>query len=262
MVGNYTQSQDNRIMMNSMKALEINGGRVDHGEVVKLTIPASESSYADAQLDDYHGHRRKDFRWHSGCELTLRARFSHEKGEIVGTAGFGFWNAPFGDPSYRWPALPKASWFFYASNHSDLPFAPQGPGRGWFVSTIDGYQAKAIVLAPFAPFLIILNNVPRLRRTIWPFIRRQLKISYRNLDLDMASWHSYRLSWTKDNCEFWVDEQQVYMTSFSPSGPMGFVCWIDNQYLVAKPTGAFRWGTIPLEAEQWLEISDLDISSL
>lgn len=249
-------------MTYSMNELEINGGRVDHGEVLKLTLAANVSSYADAQLDDYHGHRRKDFRWQPGCELTLKARFSHADGEIVGTAGFGFWNAPFGDPSYRWPALPKACWFFYASNHSDLPLAAQGPGRGWFVSTIDSTRANAIVLAPFAPFLIILNNVPRLRRTIWPFIRRQLKISHRNLDLDMASWHSYRLSWKEDECEFWVDERRVYTTSFSPRGPLGFVCWIDNQYLVAKPTGKFRWGTNPLDSEQWFEISELDISIL
>jgi hypothetical protein len=249
-------------MMNSMNALEINGGRVDQGKVAKLTLSTTESGYADAQLDDYHGFRRKDFRWQPGCEMTLKARFSHDRGDLAGTAGFGFWNAPFGDPSYRWPALPQASWFFYASHLSDLPFAHEGPGRGWFVSTIDSRQAKAVVLAPLTPFLVILNNVSRLRRSIWPFLRRQLKISYRALDIDMASWHSYRLCWTEEKCEFWVDERRVYKTSFSPNGPMGFVCWIDNQYLVAKPTGAFRWGTIPIESEQWLEISGFFISQL
>ncbi len=246
-------------MKNSMRVSEINGGRVEHGEIERLVLPSVGTGYSDAQIDDYGGLGRKAYRWRPGTVLELRARFSHKAGELVGTAGFGFWNAPFGDPTIRWPALPKAAWFFYASDHSDLPLARKGPGRGWFVSTIDSTQTEAIILAPFAPLLIVLNNVPPLRRTLWPFIRKRLRISYRQLDTELDSWHSYRLCWMEDRCEFWVDGDCIYQTLSSPNGPLGFVCWIDNQYLIAKPTGRIRWGTIPVKSEQWLEISEFKI---
>jgi hypothetical protein len=38
------------------------------------------------------------------------------------------------------------------------------------------------------------------------------------------------------------------------------VTWIDNQYAVASPEKGFRFGVIPTSREQWLEISDLEIS--
>jgi hypothetical protein len=262
MVGNYTQSQDNRLMTNSLQALEINGGKVERGEIHRLLLSVVDKGYSDAQLDDYAGLRRKDYPWWPGAVLELRARFSHKADHIVGTAGFGFWNAPFGDPSIPWPALPRTAWFFYASEHSNLPLAREGPGRGWFASTIDSTRVDALVLAPFAPFLVVLNNVPRLRRNLWPFIRKRLRMSYQQLEFELDGWHDYRLIWKEDRCEFWLDGECVLETRFSPSGPMGFVCWIDNQFLIAKPTGMIKWGSIPVVSEQWLEISELKLDHL
>ena len=178
------------------------------------------------------------------------------------SGGFGFWNAPFGYPTISWPALPKAAWFFYASDRSNLPLASQDAGRGWFASTIDSTRAEALIMAPFAPIFIILNNSTRLRRILWPFIRNRLRISYKELAVDMDDWHSYRLCWMEERCEFWVDETCFLRTDYSPYGPLGFVCWIDNQYLVATPSGRFRWGTLSLSTDQWLEISDLKLGAV
>lgn len=248
-------------MIPFLRHLEINGGRVEQQDTVRLVLPAGVDGYADAQLDDYGGRQRKDYLWHPGTQLELRSRFSHKIGQMVGTAGFGFWNAPFGDPTVRWPALPKAAWFFYSSDRSNLPLAPSGPGRGWFASTIDASRVDALIMAPFAPFLVILNNSSKLRRKIWPHIRHRLKISYQKIDAAMEDWHSYRLCWMEDRCEFWVDGNRVLRTSFSPNGPLGFVCWIDNQFLIATPSGRLKWGTQTVPREQWLEISDLNLDT-
>ncbi len=55
MVGNYTQCLDNRLMLPFSRDLEINGGRVEHGETIRLALPAGVDGYADAQIDDYGG---------------------------------------------------------------------------------------------------------------------------------------------------------------------------------------------------------------
>ena len=138
--------------------LELNGGLVTFGTTTTCWLPPVPAGYADAQFDDYAGdgsglwgwgHGR--FRWHPGLTLSLRARFSHEADRLVGTAGFGFWNSPFGDPSVPRPALPQATWFFFASEPSNLPLPLEGPGRGWFAATVDAGQRTAVSLIPLRP---------------------------------------------------------------------------------------------------------------
>jgi hypothetical protein len=149
--------------------LEMNGGFVETGPALRLVLPPVAAGYADAQVDDYglpSVKRRRDYLWQPGVRLSVKARFSHEAGALRGTAGFGFWNAPFGDPTVRWPALPQAVWFFYASAPSDLPLALSGPGQGWFAATIDAGQRSALALAPTAPLVLLLHQLPPLRRRL------------------------------------------------------------------------------------------------
>jgi hypothetical protein len=194
--------------------------------------------------------------------MDLRARFSHPEGELVGTAGFGFWNAPFGDPTVRWPTLPQANWFFYASRPSDLPFPEVGPGRGWFVATLDAVTPWMTILAPLALPILALNNIQPLRQRTWPAIRRPLRISHAPIELSMVEWHHYQLEWRPGGCRFLADDVPILETDCSPRGPLGFVCWLDNQYLAATPQGRFRWGTLPIRQRQWLEIADLRLESV
>lgn len=240
--------------------LEQGGGRVAVDGTIRMALPVGVSHYANAQLDDYAAApSRSNYPWRPGTILSLRARFSHEPGDLVGTAGFGFWNAPFGDPSTRWPALPQATWFFFAAAPTDLPLAPDGPGRGWFASTIDATRPGALALAPLAPAVLLLNQSPTIRKRLWPGIRQRLGMSFAPVPTSLTPWRDYRLEWRPDGCRFLVDGEPVVATPHSPQGPLGFVCWIDNQYLVATPRGRFAWGTRPPGVAQWLEVADLSI---
>lgn len=250
-------------MVNHYRKLEINGGKVSDNGLVHLALPPNIQGYADAQIDDYGGRLRKEYPWRMGTRLDLSARFSHTGDALTGTAGFGFWNAPFGDPTIRWPSLPQATWFFFASEPSDLPLAPyQQQGRGWFASTIDAKTYPATFLIPFAPLVILLNHFPHLASIIWPVVQRRLKISFFLLKSDLIQWHRYRIDWMAEACIFSVDEKQVFETDYSPMGSLGFVCWIDNQYLKLTPTGRLRWGTLSLDQYQWLEVKNIEISRL
>lgn len=247
----------------------MNGGQVVDGPLWRFALPPIADGYVDAQIDDYgrirQTHRwrpRRHYPWQPGVHLQLQGRFSHAAGELLGTAGFGFWNAPFGDPTIPWPALPQAVWFFYASAPSDLPLAAAGPGRGWFAATLDATTGPALAMLPAAPVILLLNQWPRLRQKLWPAIRRRLGISFQPLPAAMTAWHTYDLFWRADGCEFWVDDAVVLATPFSPRGPLGFVCWLDNQYMVLTVNGRFRWGTLPVQETQWMAVKDLQITTL
>ena len=246
------------------RLLELRGGLVTTGPPMTCWLPPVATGYADAQFDDYalrRGNGRGHYRWQPGTSLCLSARFSHEAEQLAGTAGFGFWNAPFGDPSVRWPALPQATWFFFASPPSNLPFPLTGPGRGWFAATIDAGRRTAVSLIPFAPLILLLNQATALRQRLWPRIRPRLGISFAPLPLAMTEWHEYKLNWLPDGCTFQVDGETVLQTPQSPRGPLGFVCWMDNQYMVATVDGRFRWGVLPTSATQWLDVSSLVIQA-
>ena len=248
-----------------LRRLALNGGIVTGPPIWRLTLPPIQAGYSDAQIDDYGLptiRRRRDYVWWPGIQLSLQARFSHPQDTLIGTAGFGFWNAPFGDPTVPLPALPQATWFFFASSPTDLPLAPTGPGRGWFASTLDATTRQAVMLAPLAPLVLLLNQVPSIRRRLWPGLQQRLGMSFAPIPVALTNWHTYQLQWAATHCTFWVDEQIILKTAHSPKGPLGFVCWLDNQYLVVTANGRFRWGTLPILTTQWLEVTDLTIRQL
>ncbi|MGH2537314.1 MAG: hypothetical protein ACRDHL_07965 [Candidatus Promineifilaceae bacterium] len=243
-----------------MRVLELNGGRVEgEGDAWRFALSPVSKGYANAQIDDLGSLRRGAYPWRPGACLQLRARFSHPAGQLRGTAGFGFWNAPFREPSLLAPALPQCAWFFYASAPNDLPLALEGPGRGWFVSTLDASPAKVWALAPLGPFLALALRHSRIRDRLWPWLRRRLGISFGSLATDITAWHDYSLHWSEGGCRFGVDGQTVLETPHSPAGPQGFVCWMDNRYLIASPTGRLKWGILRVGREQWMEVEQLEI---
>lgn len=243
----------------SFRRLELGGGQVDGDGPWTLRLPPLSGVYGDAQLDDY-GLRngRSQYPWRAPVTLRLRARFSHAADALVGTAGFGFWNAPFGDPTVRTPSLPRAAWFFYGDGRNHLPFAP-APGYGWMAATLDATTPQALALAPFAPLVMGVCQVTAVRRRLWPWVQAKLGIATTLLPMAMTDWHSYELQWRRNGCLFLVDGVPQLATPFSPGGPLGFVCWLDNQYLVATVTGRFRWGVTAVAKSQTMQIADLEI---
>ena len=226
-----------------------------------VNMDTSREHYSNAQVDDYQGLRRCQFRWRPPLKLTVRARFSHAcsdgQGVLGGTAGFGFWNDPFLMTERRLPTLPRALWFFYGSPPSDLKLDLNVPGAGWKAATIDALRAAAFLLAPIALPVAVLMNLPRLYRACWPPIQDALNIREALVEEAMTEWHTYVIKWGVGEATFLVDGRRVLESAPAPLGPLGFVMWLDNQYTVVKPWGRFRWGLLETPGRQWLEADRL-----
>jgi len=214
---------------------------------------------SNAQIDDYQGLARRRFRHRPPLTLTVRARFSHPVGELSGTAGFGFWNDPFMMTGMRMPTLPRAIWFFYASPPSDMRLALDVPGHGWKAAVIDALRPEFFLLLPFALPAVLLMNIRPLYRLLWPLAQKAVRVQETWLDLDMTAWHTYVIVWDKQRSQFWVDGKTVMANAPSPRGPLGFVMWFDNQYMVATPWGRFRYGLLNAPGRQWMQVDDLKI---
>lgn len=223
----------------------------------------SDQQYSNAQVDDYQGRPRRRFPWRPPLKLTVRARFSHPVGQVSGTAGFGFWNDPFLMTEARVPTLPRAIWFFYASPPSDMKLDKATPGRGWKAATIDALRPTAFILAPIALPAALLMNLRPLYRWLWPPIQRALNVEeavVSDADHVMTDWHTYVIEWGTKSAAFRVDGAPVLEDAPAPRGPLGFVIWLDNQYMIVKPWGRFGWGLLEAPGHQWLEVDWWEIS--
>lgn len=241
------------------RTTQVGGGHLIVSEAgLRLAlVGARRTRYADAQIDDYAGLARRHFPWRPPLRLTLRARAA---GPLLGTAGFGFWNNPF-SPLGGAPALPAAIWFFHAAPPSDMPLALGVPGHGWKAACIDATTPAALAWAPLALPVALANRLPALRRRIWPRVQRSLRIAELPLEAPGPAWRSYTLEWRTDGARFWVDGMLIFETSRAPQGPLGFVAWLDNQWMVAAPQGRFGWGLVDAPT-QWMEIAALTIEQL
>lgn len=253
-MGDLRQLLDSRL-----QSIEVGAGAVEdlNESAYRLAIPKCRQGYTNAQIDDYSANQR-GFPNRQGVVLTLEACFSHAADRLQGTAGFGFWNAAYGDVRRRLPRLPQAAWFFFASQPNDLPFAAQD-GRGWFASVIDTPRPRHIPTFLSLPFLWLPFQFPRIRRNLWPKTRRALGIRAAAIETPMQTWNHYQIEWLENGCTLSVNHKPVLQTTLSPRGPLGFVCWLDNQYLIATPTGRLRAGTLPTTNEQQLTVRNLTI---
>ena len=233
------------------------------GQTIRLITSGTVTGhYTDAQIDDYQGLTRRDFLWRPPLRLTVRARFSHPSGALRGTAGFGFWNDPFLMTGRRPPALPRAVWFFYSSPPSNMKLDLDAPGWGWKAATIDAMRWPFFGLLPTAPLAIPLMNIGPLYRAFWPLGQRAINVSEAVVPVEMTEWRLYQLDWSKKSVRFSVEGQPLLDCRTAPKGPLGFVLWLDNQYMVVTPWGKFGYGLLDGPDEQWLEVSRLKISGL
>jgi hypothetical protein len=233
-----------------------------------VNTDTSSRRYTDAQIDDYQGLPRRRFLWRPPLTLTMRARFSHPAGDgstrLRGTAGFGFWNDPFMMTGARMPTLPRAIWFFYASPPSNMKLDLHAPGYGWKAATIDALRPVALLLAPLAPLAVPLMNLRPLYRILWPPIQRTLSIKETTVETGMTEWHTYVIEWGMHRARFSVYEEErdsiaPVLDAPSPRGPLGFVMWLDNQYMIATPWGQLGWGLLDAPGRQWMEVDLLAI---
>ena len=231
------------------------------GTVRFLNVDTTSLQYSNAQIDDYQGLHRGRLPWRPPLTLAVRARFSAPEGSLKGTAGFGFWNDPFLMTEWRVPTLPRAVWFFYASPRSDIKLARNVPGHGWKAATVDALRPVSLMLALLAIPAVLAMNLSPLYRLLWPPIQNALRIREAPLDVAMTDWHSYVMEWGVERSCFFVDDRPVIENAPSPLGPLGFVMWLDNQYMVVKPWGRFDWGLLEAPGPQWLEVDRLAIET-
>lgn len=242
--------------------LEMGNGQVEQQAdafYCRLT-PNDGQAYHNAQLYNYANLPRRMYPCQAPLRLSLWAWASHPLEELRGTAGFGFWNHPFGCKfSLR---LPKALWFFFASPPNHMPLAQGVAGHGWKAATFDANRPLFWGLLPFAPLGLLAMRVPPLYRWGWPLGQRALGVSEQALSVDLQEPHHYEILWEEKNLRFLIDGKLVHQTRTVPKGRLGFVAWLDNQYAVVTPQGNFGGGVMPIQEEQWLALRDIEISPL
>lgn len=222
---------------------------------VRLVLgPAPGDRVSDAQIHDYAG---RTFRWQPPLRMSVRARFSHPSPQLLGTAGFGLWNDPF-TLSGQVTAPPNNIWFFYASPPSAMELVPGVPGWGWKAAALDGGRLPGLAMELARRLL----QVPALHSILGRVARTRVRAAEALLPPDLTAWHTYELEWRRDGCVFRVDEQEILSTPCSPTPPLGFVAWVDNQYAVARPEGSFAFGRVAVPQQQWLELSYLRLEPL
>jgi hypothetical protein len=233
---------------------------------IHLSCPAGPAGrYRWAQLDDYMPLRRADFRWRAPLSLEVRARVSVP--DLPGTWGFGLWNDPFsatlglGGMGRRWPTLPNAAWFFYASPPNHLAFRDDHPAHGLLAATFSAPAIPAPLVALGLPALPLLAWPPtaRILRRLAGRVIREAAVA---VTLDPTDWHLYRLEWRADAARFLVDGQVWLETPVSPRPPLGLVIWIDNQHAAFPPDGRLRMGTLPNPEPAWLKVASLRCADL
>jgi hypothetical protein len=240
------------------------GGRVLRSETAgwQLEIPSgSAGSYRLAQLDDYSGLVRSAFPWSAPINLSLAARSSARN--MPGTWGFGLWNDPFGmavlqGSNMRFPTLPNAAWFFFASDSNYLSLRDDLPANGQLAATFNSPNQLSINLILGLPLfsLVFLQPVARrLRRWLRQFIQQDTAA----FDLDPTEWHTYGIEWRQESVVFMLDGQVLQETKVAPRGPLGLVIWVDNQYASWLPDGRIGYGTLANREAAWLQVDDMKL---
>lgn len=239
---------------------ELGGGLVERAsDEISLTLPAgSAAAYHDAQISDYSAAARH-FANEPPLRLELRAR---ARGEISGTAGFGFWNHAF-VPGERGFRLPQALWFFYGGRATDIALAPGVAGNGWKAAAFNAKNWRFGALLPVAPLGFLLMRSARLYEAFWPIGQAAIGVSETALNPSLLNdFHAYSIEWRRDGAIFAIDGADVLRARGVPQSRLGFIAWIDNQYAIVTPQGRFGHGLLDIPHAQSLHLRDISITLL
>lgn len=216
---------------------------------------AEQGQLSDAEIDDHRTVPRERLLWKPPLRMTVRARMSHRAGEMLGTAGFGFWNDPF-DWIGNVAVPPNALWFFYASPQSDMAFDPTARGHGWKAATLNGGNADRLTMA-LGNFVF---RLPGMSRLVFRVAQTRIHAHERTLDETvLTDWHEYRLEWLPREAIFFVDDAEVFRAPNPPTMALGFVAWVDNNFTAMGPGREFSFGRMAIPQRQWMEVSRVRI---
>jgi len=230
-----------------------------------LSLPPSEQGssavpYTNAQITDYDPAQR-NFVWRPPLHMRLTAYFGQSAAQMVGTAGFGFWNFPYGIGA-KGLLLPQALWFFFSAPPSNMPLAQSVPGTGWKAATFDARNWRFLALTPTAPLAFPLMRLRPIRERLWPIGQRTIGVHEALLDPEtMIQETTYELEWLPCRAIFRVDSRVVQDVEVNIRQPLGLIAWIDNRWAVVTPWGHFGSGTSALAHNQTLVLKNVSVEN-
>jgi len=216
---------------------------------------ASAGSLSVAQIDDYLHLPRQRYLWQPPLRLNTRLRVSHPTGQLIGTAGVGFWNNPMPLWGTRMEVKPNWIWLYYASPQSTISIT-DGPTSGWKASILNAGTGGEAMLA----LSDRLMKLPGLGRTLSSM---RMPAQENSLDkIDFTSWRDLTIEWLEEEITFWVDGIVVLHAHLQVTVPQAFVVWLDNNYAALTSDGKFDIGSLAVVQEQVLELSHVEIAHL
>lgn len=228
------------------------------GAVRLVTEDAVAGDLADAQLDDYHGRPRDMLPWRQPVAMYVRARWSHPAAELRGTTGFGFWNDPL-DERGRFVASPSYLWFFHASPPSRMRLRDRVSEGGFVAAAMAGPEVGRATLAA-GNLALRLPGVERVATRLGERRARSDDVLLPE-DLDLTGWHDYAIHWAAGGARFAVDgaPMATLPDDALPRCPLGFVAWIDNNWMAFAEDGSFRGARLAAPGTQWLELTQIEL---
>ncbi len=227
--------------------------------IIRFVVDGAQAGQlSDAELDDHRTAPRHKLRWQPPLRMIVRARMSHRAGEMLGTAGFGFWNDPF-DWVGNVQVPPSAVWFFYGSPQNDMSFVRGVRGNGWKAAMLNGGRSNKVEMA-LGNFIF---RLPGMSRLIFALAETRIHAQETLLDdVVLTEWHDYRIDWLKREVIFFVDEVERLRAPHPPTIPLGFVAWVDNNAASIGPGREFGFHRIAVPQRQWMELARVTIETL
>jgi hypothetical protein len=225
----------------------------NHGAQM-IVAGAPAGSLSVAQYDDYINRTRANYAWRAPVTLRTRLRASHPSGDLLGTAGIGFWNnmAPLWNT--RMEVYPNWIWFYYASPQSNIALT-SGPTSGWKASIVHGGKGGSLAMTLSDQLLKLPWLGKALAGMRMPAQEAALD------DVDFTQWRELCIEWQPDVIRFQVDGRTVLEAAVRAAMPLGFVTWLDNNYAAVDTSGKFNVGNLAVPQRQTLELQYLEISS-